>query len=187
MKLIKIMGLFILSLLVGCASISKEIKNSNAGINGGFEFEEHGLPVNWMMYTPETVREGDFQIVLDKTVKREGRQSLKFEVNQCSNIGGWLSPGFCQEYPAKPNSKYKVKFWIKTDGCKFDFEGRAVTEKTAKRLFILERSESIPDWKKYEFELVIPSEFDKLRIELNILSPGSFWIDDISNEKLNDY
>jgi hypothetical protein len=90
--------LFLVFILFGCAQHSEKETDKSAGINGGFESAKNNLPVNWLMYTPNTVPDSDFIIELDKTIFKEGKQSLKFEVKKCSNNGGSVSPGFTNQF-----------------------------------------------------------------------------------------
>ena len=47
----------------------------------------------------------------------------------------------------------------------------------------MEKNQDIEDWKFYEYEIDVPEE-RWLKMELNILQPGTFWIDDIKIEKI---
>ena len=51
--------------LVACIDMSEYVADSSAGLNGSFETVESGLPVNWIVYTPRTVPDGDFDVSLD--------------------------------------------------------------------------------------------------------------------------
>ena len=66
--------------LHGCTRMSEIIEDSSAGMNGSFEYSKSGLPVNWLLYTPNTVPEGDFDIIIDTAEFKDGKQSLKFLV-----------------------------------------------------------------------------------------------------------
>ena len=105
-KVVLKLAILLITLLMGCNQIfkpmSEQVTDETAGMNGSFEYIQSGLPVNWLFYTPKTVPEGDFEIVIDTIEFAEGRQSLKFIVRECSANGGWHSPGFCSEFPAKP-------------------------------------------------------------------------------------
>jgi hypothetical protein len=48
---------------------------------------------------------------------------------------------------------------------------------------VLQSSEEINEWEKYQFKVPVATEFDQIRIEVNILKPGIFWIDNIQIEK----
>ena len=102
-------------LLTGCQQMSEHVKDDSAGINGGFEVAVQGLPVNWLLYTPNTVPKGQFEIILDKEDFKEGTQSLKFEVQECSPTGGWHSPGFTKQFDIENGSTIKLSFGVKND------------------------------------------------------------------------
>ena len=40
--------------------------------------------------------------------------------------------------------------------------------------------------KLYEYEYTVPMEFDRIRFDLNVLQPGSFWIDDVRISGITD-
>ena len=172
-----------LFILCSCNQMSEQIKDESAGMNGGFEVAKNGIPVNWLMYTPNTVPNGKFEIILDKEDFKEGNQSLKFEVEECSSNGGWGSPGFTNQFEAEQGSSYKLSFWIKNNGAKFRVMAGGVTPKTGNMKTLVQTSEQIKDWKRYEYRVPITQQFDQIRIEVNILKPGTFWIDDIQLEK----
>ena len=50
---------------------------------------------------------------------------------------------------------------------------------------VVKSSASIPDWKLFEYDYKMPTEFSRIRIELNVLKPGSFWIDEIKIEGID--
>jgi len=75
-------------LLGGSTQMSEEIYDKTVGMNGSFEVTESGLPVNWLIYTPETIPTGDYDLIIDTTEYKDGRQSLKFLVRECSPTGG---------------------------------------------------------------------------------------------------
>jgi len=164
--------------------MSEMIVDNTAGINGSFEYTKHGIPVNWLLYTPNTVPEGDFEIITDTTEFKDGKQSLKFLVRACSPTGGWYSPGFCNEFKANTGETYRIAFWVKNDGCQFAVRIGGVSPSKGQYDTIVDSKETIISWRKYEHLYTIPQQMNAIRIEINILQPGSFWIDDIRIEKL---
>jgi len=174
-------------ILAGCNQMSEKETDNSAGLNGGFEVSKNGLPVNWLMYTPNTIPDADFKIVLDKEVFKEGKQSLRFEVEKCSSIGGWRSPGFTNEFfeigKYEGEGRYKLSFWIKNDGTEFRISAGGVAAQKGNMKTLIQENEQINDWKLLEYQIDIPKDW-WLRMELNILQPGTFWIDDIKIEKL---
>ncbi len=172
--------------LISCMQMSEKETDESAGLNGGFEITKNGLPVNWLMYTPNTVRDGEFDIIIDKNIFKEGKQSLRFDVINCSSTGGWHSPGFTNEFfesgKFEGEGTYKLGFWIKNEGTKFIMKAGGVSPNKGDMKVLIESDEQIEDWKYLEYEISIPRE-RHLRIELNILEPGSFWIDGVLIEK----
>jgi hypothetical protein len=114
------LGILTIILLVGCAHgvssrMSEYISGNTVGRNGSFEITKSGLPVNWILYTPKTIPTEDYDLIIDTTEYKDGRQSLKFPVIECSPNGGWHSPGFCMQYKAEPGESYLVSFWVKNE------------------------------------------------------------------------
>ena len=173
--------------LGGCTQFSEMVKDKSAGLNGGFEVSKYGLPVNWIMYTSKTVPDADFKIVFDKDIFKEGKQSLKLDVQKCSSTGGWKSPGFTNEFfeigKYKGEGPYNLSFWIKNNGTKFNISAGGVSTKEGDMKLLIEGNETLNDWKLLEYEIDVPKD-RWLRMQLNILQPGTFWIDDIKIEKI---
>lgn len=177
----------LIMILSGCSQMSEKETDNSVGLNGGFEIDRNGLPVNWLMYTPKTVSDADFKIELDNINFKEGKQSLKFDVSKCSSIGGWKSPGFTNEFfesgRFEGEGLYKLSFWIKNNGTTFNISSGGVAAKEGEMVTLIENSEQIDEWRFHEFEIEIPH--DKwLRMQLNILQPGTFWIDDVRIERI---
>ena len=168
------------------AAGSETVVDKAAGVNGSFEVTKSGLPVNWLVYTPKTVPSGDFDIVIDTKEFKEGKQSLKFVVRKCSDKGGRLSPGFCQEFSAKPGETYRVSFWVKNDGAEFIAKVGGVSATTGEYSTIVKSKEAIGTWRQFSTKYTIPKGMKALRFELNILQPGTFWIDDLKLDKSAD-
>ena len=173
-------------LMESCVNMSETIHDKTAGMNGSFEVTKSGLPVNWLIYTPKTIPTGDYDLIIDTTDYKDGKQSLKFLVRECSPTGGWFSPGFCNQYEAKPGESYMVSFWIKNDGCEFFVQIGGVSATKGEYETIVKSKESIDTWQLFEYNYTIPQEMNAIRFEMSILHPGSFWIDDIKIERIND-
>ena len=69
-----------LLLSASCSPMSREITEDSAGWNGGFERARSGLPTNWIVYAPETLPEGDYELRLDREEHTEGEQSLYYRL-----------------------------------------------------------------------------------------------------------
>ncbi|MCA0932452.1 hypothetical protein LCM02_08315 [Lutimonas saemankumensis] len=191
-------GKFILALIItsislvtllSCIQFSEHVNDPYAGLNGGFEVSEKGIPVNWLMYTPNTVPSGDFEIIIDTEEFKEGKQSLKFKVTACSSAGGRFSPGFtnqfhtdqfdADQFNADPGNTYTLSFWVKNEQSEFRVMAGGVSPKTGEMKILIQSNEEIKAWKQFEFKVPVAENFDEIRIEVNILKPGIFWIDDL--------
>ena len=83
--------------IVRCTKqLSESIIDKKVGTNGSFENIKNNLPINWLVYTPNTTGEGNFDFTYDTENVKEGKQSLKLSVETCSEKGGWHSPGITQ-------------------------------------------------------------------------------------------
>ena len=171
----------------GCAGSVKKT-DKTAGFNGSFEITKSGLPANWAIYPP-SIKSEDAELVLDTTDAKDGKQSLKFVIHkcpECSESGGWHCPGIFQEKPAISEKSYKVSFWLKNQGCKFKvrLESIIAIRDYADSKTVLDTNETFDDWRRYEYMHTICKDGTSFRFELNILSPGTLWIDDIRVEEV---
>jgi len=187
---LKIIVAVFLILLQSCGlnSMSKIERDKSAGMNGSFEFVKSGLPVNWSFYAVEALRNGECILKMDTNEYKNGKQSLNFVINKLdSSHYLWKKPGFFQTYNARLGETYKLSFWIKNNNCEFlirvSSEGEGMYSEK-----IIHSDKDIEDWKYVEYNYTVPVEknFKNIRFEVNLLKPGSFWIDDINIEGLND-
>lgn len=180
-----LLSLFLI--ITACQEMSEKETDKSAGLNGGFEISKNDLPVNWLIYSPNTVPNADFKIGLDKTIFKEGKQSLRFDVINCSSTGGWQSPGFTNEFSDsgkfEGEGTYKLSFWIRNDRSKYRINAGGVAPMEGDMKKLVESDQQIEDWKYQEYEISVPKD-QHLRMELNILQPGTFWIDDIKIVKI---
>ena len=167
-------------LLANCTAMSRTETDSSVGMNGGFEVERSGLPVNWIVYAPDTVPNSDFDLIVDTADVHAGTRSLKFVVRDCSGVGGWRSPGFCNEFAAVPGETYHVGFWVKSEGATFMAHVGGVTPKTGEYEMIVRATDDSGEWKYYGHDYTLPEKYDTLRFQFNVLSPGTIWIDEVT-------
>jgi hypothetical protein len=160
--------------------MSESVRDESAGMNGGFEVVQSGLPVNWLVYTSRTIPTGRYDLIIDTTEYRTGKQSLKFVVRDCSPEGGWRSPGFSQEYDATPGRSYTVGVWVKNDGAEFLAKIGGVTATQSLYDTIVRSRETLGTWTHFEHAYTVPQGFKRIRFELNVLRPGTVWIDDVT-------
>jgi hypothetical protein len=168
----------------GCRGGSESTRDDSAGLNGSFEHAADGLPANWLLYTPRTAGSGDFDIAVDPTESKDGAQSLRFQVRECSARGGRFSPGISTEYAATPGDTYKVSFWIKNSGSEFAVKIRGVSAFDGQDGPMVNSRETTDTWQRFERTYTIPPTMRALRFEMNVLRPGRVWIDDIRIERV---
>jgi hypothetical protein len=140
------------------------------------------------MYTPGTVDDAEFSIRLDREIFKEGQQSLRFEVARCSAAGGRNSPGFTSEffhagkYP-RPG-KYTLSFWIRNDGAEYVVMAGGVSAKKGNMRVLVRDDAQTAEWQPHTYTIEVADD-QWLRMELNILRPGTFWIDALEIERLD--
>ena len=178
-------ALLVVGTMVSCSDMSESIVDESAGLNGGFEITQSGLPGNWLVYTPSTIPSGDYDLVVDTMEYRSGKQSLKFVVRECSPDGGWRSPGLSRQVDATPGAAYKVGFWAKNEGTEFRFRVGGVSAKEGQYEIVVQSDETTAHWRRYEHEYHMPEGLGQLRLEMNVLRPGALWIDDVTIETLS--
>ncbi len=171
---------------LSCAKTSESIEDESVGMNGGFEHTQSGLPVNWLVYSPSTIPTASYELIFDRADFKEGKQSLKFLIQQFTPTAGWHSPGIAQEYPAIPGESYLISFWIKNEGCEYVVTAGGVAAKTSQYETVDSSKETTDSWKLVEHPITIPQQYENIRFELSIRSPGSLWIDDVKIEHIND-
>ena len=159
----------------GCQSLQKEPSHHNLG----FENWVNGLPSGWIWYSPNTLKKAKFTIDKETKDVYEGESAVKFTVERCSDQGGAFSPGFTHEFLDAPFSgpaTYMVQFAIKHEG-PIRFEVGSVSHKNGEMKTIYQGNGS-KDWKVLQANIDIKNE-EWLRVQCNMLGPGTFIIDDI--------
>ena len=179
--------ILIAAVLNGCTRMSIRQKSESAGFNGSFEIVKSGLPVNWYIYYPP-IKNGNAEVSLDTKDAVEGNQSLKVTVHRADSRGGWTTAGLFQVRPAKAKRSYKVSFWMKNQGCKVSVLIRSTKPKKsppAKRRAIGGQETGTNTWRQFEYVYTVPATYDNIRFELNIVQPGTLWIDDVRIEEIH--
>jgi hypothetical protein len=171
--------------LGGCRTMfggqrSELVTDQSAGLNGGFEVVRSGVPVNWLVYSPRTIPTGEYQLVADTSEFKGGKQSLRFDVRSCASTGGWLSPGLSKEVGAAAGTTYRVGFWARNDGAEFVAKVGGITATEGKYETIVKSRDAMPTWRYFEHDYTMPAGFTSLRFEVNVVQPGTFWIDEVT-------
>jgi len=173
-------AVLLITSLISCREMSEIVHDAEAGLNGGFEVVKEGKPVNWLLYTMKTVPTGDFDISIDNNTYHGGNGSLRINVIECDPSGGNLSPGFATEIPATPDRNHSLSFWVKNNGTEFVVHAGGVSAMSGNMQMLVKSDESAAEWTYHEYTIPVSEAFDRFRISINVLSPGSFWIDDIN-------
>ena len=92
-------------------------RDAEAGFNGGFETVRAGYPANWYVYH-RSIEDGDYELGFD-TDAVDGDRSLRLRVHRVSGPS-WFAPGLFQVVDAIEGGAYRVRFWLKNEGCLVD-------------------------------------------------------------------
>lgn len=187
MKQLPIKKNYVLPLYAACVMLtsscmppmSETIVNKDAGMNGGFEQIQKGLPINWLVYTAKTTGEGDFTVSADTAVFMEGNKSLKFDVTNCSDRGGRFSPGIATELEATAGQRFRINFSVKNNGAWFSARISGINATDGVKGPVISENSDHAEWKTFSAEYTIPEGMNKLRFEFNTLNPGTLWLDNV--------
>lgn len=78
-----------------------------------------------------------------------------------------------------------MSFWLKNIGCEVRLRIRSEKPKVAPPgiLEVLgERELGTNEWRRFEYVYTVPETYCNIRFEVNILQPGTLWIDDVRIE-----
>ncbi len=159
-------------------------KKSSAGDNLGFEIMAADLPANWIFYQPEFC---PYIISTDTSIFKEGKQSLRFDIQSCDANSRVDFTGFTNEFmkSTQGGCKYRVSFWIINKGPSLRIYLNGVSAKQAgKNPVIIEDQNPHPEWYLHQSEIMVPEDM-WLRFEMQVRGEGSCWIDDVQIEKVD--
>ena len=80
-----------------------------------------------------------------------------------------------------------MSFWLKNQGCKVSLLLNSEKPKeapSANRRALSEEETGINTWRQFEYVYTVPETYNNIRFELDILKPGTLWIDDVRIEKV---
>jgi len=181
--LLAVAGVFLLSRALGMSTI---VRDDAAGFNGSFEVVADGLPANWHVYDRALAR-GDAQLAYDVSDPADGTQSLEMVVRRAEGRGGWRDAGLFHSMDAVAGQSYRVSFALRNRDARVRV--RIASEKGDFRLphdSIVETFDPQPAgddaWQRFEFTYVVPQGYADIRFELNVLTPGTVWVDDVRIE-----
>lgn len=121
-------------------------------------------------------------VALDTTVKHAGVGAVRLD-----DTSEWAYVGMSRVVPAKPNTKYRVSAWVKTEHtngatCVFVTE---LPHKSGRFLkFHVLLIEQPRDWRRVEKELTTNANTGRIKIELcpvgfGMVHTGTAWFDDV--------
>jgi hypothetical protein len=177
-----------LALAAACDSFSACKVDKAAGFNGSFEFVKSGYPANWSIYH-HPLNAGDADMSFDTADKVDGRQSLKFVVRKTNGVGGWGSPGLFQTSDAQAGRAYRISFWLKTRGAVVRLRFISEGARTSQMLTPINESIQAEEtggrsWRQFVYDYTVPAEFPTIRVEMNVVAPGTVWIDNVRIDPL---
>ena len=82
-----------------------------------------------------------------------------------------------------PGEIYRISFWIKNRESEFISRIGGISASRGEYDTIVRSRETTDNWQLYEYYYTISEKMNAIRFEMNILQPGTFWIDDIKIEK----
>jgi hypothetical protein len=78
-----------------------------------------------------------------------------------------------------------ISFWAKNVGSGFVSTARGVSAKEGEPGVVIRSKDTINEWRQFECTHTIPPNM-WLRFNVNVVQPGTFWIDDIQIVRVND-
>ncbi len=169
-------------------SISVREQDDTAGFNGSFEVVGSRYPVNWYFYK-RALDDGDAVVAVDTAEPIDGAQSLKMVVYRADPDDGKRDAGLFQVRDAQAGQTFRVSFWVKNQGCRFRVRIDSDTpESRQPRNPIRETidAETTGDgvWSQFVYTYTVPQHYSNVRFELNVVAPGTLWLDDVRIEPL---
>ena len=168
-------------------SLSRREKNETAGFNGSFEVVQSGYPANWYVYH-RPLDDGDAELSFDMAASIDGAQSLKILVHRADPSGGWRSPGLFQVTEAQTGQAYRVSFWLRNRGSRIrlliDSETADSREPRNPIREIIDAESTDDTWREFVYTYTVPAHYSNIRFELNVVAPGTLWVDDVKIEPM---
>lgn len=168
--------------------LSTRESDEAAGFNGSFEVVKSGYPANWNVYH-RPLDAGDAELSFDPAEPIDGTQSLKMLVHRVDPSGGWRSPGLFQVTEAQTGHSYRVSFWLKNHGSRIrlviDSETADSREPRNPIREIIDAESTDDTWREFVYTYTVPAHYSNIRFELNVMAPGTVWVDDVRIEPLS--
>ena len=196
---IRLAGAVAILTLLGCVIPGKGVNDKSLGHNGSFEIVESDLPVNWIV-SKYPAEKGDAEFLLDTTDAIDGAQSLKIVVHRIGE-GQWGTPFLFQVRELEPAQSYTDEFWLKNRACKvlleIGYEGKyhmfgGPSDEEIKdyaahppiKQVLGEDELGEDEWRQFQYVYTTPETDGTIRFELELMQPGTLWIDDVRVAKV---
>lgn len=178
-----------------CDPISLREEDPAAGLNGGFEVvrpvrkvegARQGLPVNWYFHAKPLLN-GDATLSFDREGAAEGTQALQLAVEKTDSVAGRRTVGLFQVVPAEEGRNYRVAFRLRISGARAIVIARSenASAATSGRVGAFEETDAPADsWREVQWVYSVPEGYDNIRFELNVVRPGTLWLDDVRIEEV---
>jgi hypothetical protein len=178
--------------LTTIASLELISDDKEMPVNQGFEHVlVNGRVPGWSpwQWAPGKIK-ADAICSIEKGVGRNSSQAAKIEVKKAKHVGVWCNTPALID--ARPGGKYILSIWVRSaqediTKCRMSvtFTDRQFkkNEKIFKQNFDL-----YPDnvWQKLSMPVQVPEKFNRVRIDISLLSPGTIYIDDVAFMPLHD-
>jgi hypothetical protein len=176
-----------LTLFFQALSLSRIERDEAAGFNGSFEVVRSGLPVNWYVYH-RPLREGEAAFSIDTIHAVDGARSVRFDVDAVDPAGGWRSPGLFQVMDAHEGQSYEVSVRVKIQGSsvrlRITSESAQSREPRTPVTEVIADETEADEWREFTYHYTVPADYDNIRFEMNVVAPGTLWIDDVRIEPI---
>ena len=154
------------------------------GFNGSFEITSGRLPINWYFYYPP-IRRGQADVSIDTARAVDGKQSVMIVARETDPDGGWRSAGMFQVAPAEPLTTYRVSYWLRNQDATIRVgvvSEQPMESPPPEERILTPQETGAANWQKFETRYTVPAGYDNIRFELNVLEPGTVWIDQVRIE-----
>ena len=168
--------------LTGCESDELLKRQPPAGLNGGFEVTEAGIPVNWSFF-PNPGTDSTIQVSVDSEHVLEGRQSLRV----IKRPGDRLPAIRSRQIAVESGRDYRLSVSVRNEGCSLKVN-RIVQDASGKTNVrsdnIIDTSASSTEWETFDETLSVAEGETQVLLIFLIDGSGTLWIDDVKLEAI---
>jgi hypothetical protein len=169
--------LIVSGLLVSCTSNEFSKPNSSTGLNGSFEVQDDGYPVNWAFF-PNPERNDAVHVSMDSAHPADGAHSVKLEVTGSDRPTGFRS----RRIPVQPGKTYTIGLSVKQTGgiLKVNRIVQDASGKTNIRSQIIAQiTTPSTEWQHIEETLAISEKEAHILLIVLFEGAGTLWCDHV--------